>query len=104
MPKRGKPWEGEGWWHGEQNGQQYEVLGHQLENGVRVEGLPDPSDMLPTGKTTAILVHMYPTDDPEAGRYFWVHNPMGGTTRDWYIHIVIAASRYGVDLEMDVND
>ena len=83
----------------------YEVLGYQLENGLRIEGIPD-TRLMDTAEMTAILVHVHPKDDEEGGKYFWVHGHAlapGSTIVDWLRLIQIAAAGYEMNLEFDIE-
>lgn len=105
------------WYHGRTGDFEYEVIGHQIENGLRFEAerdpetglidpksLPDAARMMPEGDVTGILIMVHPKGDEEASRFFWVHNPMGGTRRQWLNAIRVAAARYGIALEFDVDE
>ena len=91
------------WWHGTQGETEYHVTGYQYENGLRVEGRP-ATYLVESDALTGLRIHVHPKGDEEGGRHFWVHNPLFGGIDNWLRAIRVAAARYGIQLEFDVEE
>jgi hypothetical protein len=86
------------WDRGSSNGYVWHTQGFQLENGIRIEGIPG-REFVDLDVVTGILIGIHPEGDEEASRYFWVFNPLQQDPETWLNMIRATAARYGISLE-----